>query len=124
MAEANLSEPVKRCPYCGETILEVASKCKHCGEYLTESLRVARTPVQKPQASPGIAAFLSLVIPGAGQMYKGEIFNGIAWLILVGSAYYVFLFAGILLHLFCICGATLPKRKGWISSFKEGLEGK
>ncbi len=27
-------KPTKRCPYCGEIILEVAKKCKHCGEWL------------------------------------------------------------------------------------------
>jgi hypothetical protein len=28
--------PTKRCPFCGETILKVASKCKHCKEDIPE----------------------------------------------------------------------------------------
>lgn len=28
------SKPTKDCPFCGETILQVARKCKHCGEML------------------------------------------------------------------------------------------
>ncbi len=32
------AEPTKRCPFCGEMILEIAKKCKHCGEYLDRSM--------------------------------------------------------------------------------------
>lgn len=30
-------ENTKRCPYCGEEILDVAKKCKHCGEWLDKN---------------------------------------------------------------------------------------
>ncbi len=33
---ANDMKLMKRCPYCGERILEVAKKCKHCGEWLNK----------------------------------------------------------------------------------------
>ena len=29
-----MSEKTKRCPFCGEEIMEVAIKCKHCGSML------------------------------------------------------------------------------------------
>lgn len=32
--DLKLSEPKKRCPFCGEEILDIAKKCKHCGEFL------------------------------------------------------------------------------------------
>jgi hypothetical protein len=31
----------KACPFCGETVLEVAKKCKHCGETIDVALRAA-----------------------------------------------------------------------------------
>jgi TM2 domain-containing membrane protein YozV len=30
---------------------------------------------------PGTAAFLSLIIPGVGQLYNGTIFRGLFWLV-------------------------------------------
>jgi TM2 domain-containing membrane protein YozV len=32
-------------------------------------------------SQPGTAAILSLVIPGAGQIYNGDFFRGVFWLI-------------------------------------------
>lgn len=56
--------------------------------------------------SPGIAAVLSLFIPGAGQMYKGQIFAGIAWLIAVVIGYFLLIIPGLVLHLLCIITAA------------------
>ncbi len=55
--------------------------------------------------NPGTAAVLSLVIPGAGQMYKGQVFNGLFWLFCVVIGYLLFIFPGVILHIFCIIGA-------------------
>jgi len=101
-AESNI-----RCPYCAEVISAAAKKCKHCGEFLDNSLRQARmsTPTaQQPQHvwNPGIAAVLSLVIPGAGQMYKGQIGPGIWWLIGTVAGYCAFIVPGLVLHIVCI----------------------
>jgi len=128
MSETVLSEATKPCPYCGEPVLTVAQKCKHCGEYLNESLRQSRTIVVKKQWNPGIAAVLSLVLPGAGQMYKGQVANGFVWLLFVVVGYFAFVIPGVILHLLCILGAALgnpaEEKKGWIESFKDGLHGK
>jgi hypothetical protein len=32
-----MEEPTKKCPFCGETISEIAIKCKHCGRMLNEN---------------------------------------------------------------------------------------
>ena len=35
-----------------------------------------------PTHNPGVAAVLSLLIPGAGQIYNGDFLRGIFWLII------------------------------------------
>jgi TM2 domain-containing membrane protein YozV len=40
----------------------------------------------RPTRHPGVAAVLSLVIPGAGQMYRGDIGAGFIWLVVTDQA--------------------------------------
>lgn len=121
------SEPQKACPFCGESIFLVAIKCKHCGEFLDESKRPASTqgpsinvvqqhapqPIQTviqmmPQQkwSPGVAAVLSFVLPGLGQIYKGQLLNGILWMVLTVAGYICFIIPGVVLHLCSVIGAA------------------
>ncbi len=37
----------KTCPYCGESVQEVAKKCKHCHEWLKKGLLNTRSPFFK-----------------------------------------------------------------------------
>jgi hypothetical protein len=56
--------------------------------------------------SPGVAAVLSFVIPGLGQIYKGQVLNGLVWLVFVVVGYAAFILPGLFLHLCCIIGAA------------------
>lgn len=123
----------KPCLYCGEDILENAVKCRFCNEYLDESKRpqtgsnyptininqggspqpVHHTTVvhmhgsnNREKWSKGTAAVLSFVLPGLGQMYKGQVLNGLLWLILTVLGYAAFIIPGIFLHICCIVGAS------------------
>jgi TM2 domain-containing membrane protein YozV len=54
----------------------------------------------------GTAGLLSLVIPGAGQIYKGQPINGLVWLAFTVFMYGFLIPVGLLAHLFCIVGAS------------------
>lgn len=56
--------------------------------------------------SRGTAALLSFLLPGLGQMYKGQIANGLVWLFLTVCGYACFVIPGVFLHLCCIIGAA------------------
>jgi TM2 domain-containing membrane protein YozV len=71
----------EECPECGAALHdELAEKCPLCATLTT-----------RKKKSPGVAALLSVVFPGSGQVYNGETMKGI--LILIGSL------VGILIYL-------------------------
>ena len=67
-------------PECRREISDSAVSCPGCGYPISQqksgSLEIARQQEQK--WSLGIAAVLNLVIPGAGQMYKGSLGSGLS----------------------------------------------
>ena len=94
----------KLCSFCAEKVHIDAKKCKHCGELLDESLRAVHAMQHKPW-NPGVAAVLSLVIPGAGQMYQGNIARGILLLIFTVVGYMIFFLPGLAVHIYAISSA-------------------
>ena len=57
------------------------------------------------EANPGLAAVLSLFMPGAGQLYTGRIVGAFLWFLAVSAGYYLLL-PGLILHVFCIVSAA------------------
>lgn len=112
------------CPFCSEQILATARKCKHCNELLDPALRaqLAPAPIQvnvqnvqtqpqymaasAPRVEPGVAALLSFLWPGAGQIYARHVGAGIGWMFFVMIGYLFFLLPGFILHIACIFSAA------------------
>src|SRR5262249_44930195 len=106
--------PVVYCPECRKPASEQATACPHCGYHFL-------LPPQPPPLSAdhegllrsrerGMAALLSLLIPGAGQIYKGHVKRGILWLVCVVVGYKLRVLPGLLLHLLCILNAGKKAR--------------
>lgn len=76
--------------------------------YEHDSLRgmvVVREPAIKLWSRP-VAGFLSFVLPGLGQCYKGHVLSGVVWFCCVGMGYATLIFPGLVLHLLCIAAAA------------------
>ncbi len=58
------------------------------------------TPPRRP--SPGIAAVLSVLIPGLGQVYNGRLLAGAIWFLLTAFGYWAVLVPGFLFHVLSV----------------------
>ena len=66
--------------------------------------------MQWPKGS-GIPDLMSFFIKGLGQIYKGLVLNGFAWLVFVVIGYFPFIIPGVILHFLCILGAKMGNPK-------------
>ena len=61
--------------------------------------------VESDTPSPGIAAVLSVVIPGLGQVYSGRLLAGGLWFLATAFGYSAVLVPGFLIHALCVWSA-------------------
>lgn len=115
----------KKCRHCGEILDPAMRAFKDAANHavpapvivanapppaVVNNVTVAQTTViggRGPRWNRGVAMLLSFFFPGAGQLYKGQLLNAIAWFILVPVGYVFFILPGLILHLCCIIGAGM-----------------
>ena len=70
-------------------------------------MRLSHVPLAVRHRAPSafVAAGLSMLIPGAGQLYAGRMISAILWFLVV-SAGYALILPGLVLHLFCMASAA------------------
>jgi hypothetical protein len=59
---------------------------------------------QTPNAAA--AAVLSMIVPGAGQLYAGRPLSAISWFMIVTMGYLLLIVPGVLLHVLCVASAA------------------
>jgi hypothetical protein len=107
------------CPTCG-TELTTTSWCERCQRRIgtpavvrveqRSSSRRPRRWMVKRRYLHLTAALMSLLIPGAGQIYKGRTLAGVIWLVVVGAAYWAVGAPGLMVHLMCVVTAGSAAR--------------
>lgn len=73
------------CPKCGKEVTDEMNVCPYCGNPLKVMPTYREAPSQRVTVgtkNSGLAAVLSLIIPGVGQMYAGQIGRGLLFLLL------------------------------------------
>ena len=101
-----------RCPYCREEIDRNAVKCPHCGEWVDDDYH-PRQPQPSKGVSSGIAALLSFLFIGAGQIAQSRVVVGLLWMFGTYALYAlspcsacVTLPIAVFLHVMCIVEAA------------------
>jgi len=59
-----------------------------------------------PAPNPAIAAILSLLVPGTGQLYAGRPVSAVVWFLAVAFGYLLLIVPGLVLHILCIASAA------------------
>ena len=61
--------------------------------------------------SPGVAAVLSVLIPGLGHVYAGRVLAGLLWFAAASFGYWAILVPGFLVHAVCVWSAYQSARE-------------
>lgn len=87
----------KFCSECGEEINKNAEICPKCG---------VRVMVPKAEKNPGVAAVLSFLFVGLGQIYNGQIGKGLVFIVVqIINIFLIFVVIGFITYpLFWIFG--------------------
>ena len=68
--------------------------------------QVNTVPAVVPQPNAAVAGVLSLIVPGAGQLYAGHPLSAVLWFVVVSIGYLLLIVPGVILHAVCIAQAA------------------
>jgi TM2 domain-containing membrane protein YozV len=71
---------------------------------LVRQVQTAPAVVAQPNAA--VAGVLSLIVPGAGQLYAGHPLSAVLWFLVVSVGYLLLIVPGVILHAVCIAQAA------------------
>jgi len=66
--------------------------------------------------NPALAAVLSLIVPGAGQLYAGRPVSAVLWFVVVSVGYLLLIVPGVVLHAICIAAAASATHRAYATS--------
>lgn len=79
---------------------------------------MTKSPSKNPvdlEVDNSIAALWSMMLPGLGQLMKGQVMPGIFWALVVGFGYFAYFWPGLVVHALCIIDAAFNKGvNSWI----------
>ena len=102
------------CPRCS-TLATETGWCERCQQRITPpreyrfeqrstSPRPRRWKVRR-RFLHTTAALMSLILPGAGQVYKGRVVQGIVWFVVIAASYWLVGLPALIVHLMCVITA-------------------
>ena len=62
--------------------------------------------IMQPTPNAAVAGVLSLIVPGAGQLYAGHPLSAVLWFVVVSIGYLLLIVPGVILHALCIAQAA------------------
>ncbi|WP_244603626.1 zinc-ribbon domain-containing protein [Methanococcoides sp. AM1] len=101
-----MRKPMKFCSNCGAEIDEKAVICPKCGVPTGTQDQMLQSP-----KNPGLAAVLSLLFSGLGQVYNGELRKGIGILVGVVVGWVTFLIPGLIISVYGVYDAYTTSKK-------------
>lgn len=82
----------KPCLSCRQPVSVSAIKCHHCGYILHRGLREhVSASNDRDSSKDGVAAVLTVFVPGLGHIYKGYLKSGLVWMFITWPLCFVFI---------------------------------